>query len=203
MSVRGAGTLTECGVPGIGKIPYGSHMCHLYRDRDSLAAALVPFFAAGLRANERCIWVTADPLRAPEAAAELRRAGVDVGSSTRRGALEIVEFSEWYLRDGTSLGPEDICAMWLAEERRALDAGFAGLRVSGNVSFLTPDTWDAFMDYEHAVDFAFRGRRIVALCTYSMQACGATGAMDIVRRHTCALDHADERWQLLGAAAPA
>ena len=69
--------------------------------------------------------------------------------------------------------------------------------MSGNVSFLTPETWDAFMDYEHAVGEAFRGRRIVALCTYSMQACGATGALDLLRRHNCALDHPREGWQLL------
>jgi two-component system, sensor histidine kinase PdtaS len=194
-----AGALTDCGLPGIGSLPYGAHMCHLYRDRDALVAALVPFFAAGLRANERCVWVTADPLHAPEAAAELRRAGIDVGAKTRRGALEIVEFSEWTLRDGTSLGPEEVCAMWLAEERRALEAGFAGLRISGNVSFLTPDTWDAFMDYEHAANLAFRGRRIVALCTYSMPACGAAGALDIVQRHSCALDRAGARWQVLAA----
>lgn len=193
------GALTACGLPGIDTLPYGTHMCHLYRDRNALAAALVPFFAAGLRANERCIWVTSEPLHAPEAAAELRRAGIDVGSKARRGALEMVEFSEWTLRDGTALGPEEVCATWVAEERRALHAGFAGLRVSGNVSFLTPDTWDAFMDYEHAADLAFRDRRIVALCTYPMQTCGAVGAMDVVQRHNCALDRAGERWQVLGA----
>lgn len=47
--------LTDCGLPGIGEIPYGLHMCHFYETRDQLAAALVPYFAAGLRSGERCI----------------------------------------------------------------------------------------------------------------------------------------------------
>ena len=45
--------LTECGLPGITRIPYGVHMCNFYNTRDELITALVPFFAAGLRRNER------------------------------------------------------------------------------------------------------------------------------------------------------
>ena len=191
--------MTPCGLPGVGDIRYGSHMCHLYRSREDLVSLLVPFFAAGLRANERCVWVTSEPINAAEAAAELARAGVDVATEMQRGALEIVEFSEWYLRDGSTLGPEEVCDLWLAEEHSALTAGFTGLRVTGNVTFLTDETWDAFMEYEHAVGLAFRDRRIVALCTYAMQACGVVGALDVLRRHNCALDHPGERWRLLSA----
>ena len=188
---------TECGLPGLEDIPYGSHICHLYRSRDELALLLVAWFAAGLRRNERCIWVTSAPLHAAEAADELRGGGVDVADAKQRGALQIVDFSEWYLRDGSTLGPEEVCALWVTEERSALQAGFSGLRVTGNVSFLTDETWDAFMDYEHAIDLAFRGRRIVALCTYAMRACGACGALDVVRRHGSALDRPAAGWQIL------
>lgn len=191
--------MTPCGVPGVGDVPYSSHMCHLYRSREDLVSLLLPFFTAGLRANERCIWVTAEPLDAQDAAAELSASGVDVAAEIARGALQIVDFSDWYLRDGATLGPEEVCDLWLAEEHSTLAAGFAGLRVSGNVTFLTDETWDAFMDYERAVDLAFRGRRIVALCTYAMQTCGVVGALDIVRRHSCALDHASDRWQIIAA----
>ena len=189
--------VTECGLRGIQEIAYGTHMCHLYRGRDDLAALLVPYFVAGLRAKERCIWVTSAPLHTADASALLAAAGIDVAAYRKLGALQIVDFSDWYLRDGSTLGPEEVCALWIAEEREALAAGFGGLRVTGNVSFLTEESWDAFMDYEDAVDRAFRGRRIVALCTYPARSCGAAGALDIVRRHSCALDHPDERWQVV------
>lgn len=191
--------MTPCGPTGVGDIRYGSHLCYLYRSREDLVSLLVAFFAAGLRAGERCVWVTSEPIGALEAVAELAREGVDVAAAMARGALEIVEFSQWYLRDGATLGPEEVCDLWLAEEHSALNAGFSGLRVTGNVTFLTDETWDAFMDYEHAVGLAFRGRRIVALCTYAMQGCGVVGALDVVRRHNCALDHVGESWQLLAA----
>src|ERR1051325_5295708 len=120
--------LTDCGLPGIKRIPYGVHMCHFYRGRDELAAVLVPYFAAGLRNRERGIWIVAEPLHATEAKLELAQAGVDVDT--------------------------------------ALADCYAGIRITGNVTFLTPETWSVFMEYEDMVQKAFSGRRIVTLCTY-------------------------------------
>ena len=68
-------SLTDCGLPGVKEIPYGVHMCHFYRGREDLVEALVPYFVAGLRNGERCIWITAAPLSAAEAKLELRAAG--------------------------------------------------------------------------------------------------------------------------------
>ena len=64
--------ITHFGLPGIGRIPFGMHTCHLYNNRDQLVAALVPYFVAGLRGNERCLWITAPPLPASEAISALR-----------------------------------------------------------------------------------------------------------------------------------
>ena len=33
---RRASSLTDCGLPGIGQIPYGAHMCHVYGSREAL-----------------------------------------------------------------------------------------------------------------------------------------------------------------------
>lgn len=191
-------SLTDCGLPGIREIPYGVHMCHFYRGREDLAAALVPFFAAGLRNNERCIWITADPLDAATARLELGKTEVDVDDAVREGALVVRDFSEWYAEAGRLKGT-DVARLWLAEERRALAQGYDGLRITGNVTFLTPDTWPLFMEYEAHVNTAFQGRRIVTLCTYPMHACGPSEMLEVVHRHTCTLDRPDEGWQILTA----
>ena len=191
-----ASSLTDCGLPGIKEIPYGVHMCHFYDGRDQLAAALVPYFAAGLRANERCIWIAAEPLGAAHAKLGLMEAGVDVGAALGSGALVVRDFSEWYAEGGRLRGTE-VVRYWLAEEERALAEGYAGLRITGNVSFLTPETWATFMDYEEAVNRTFAGRRIVTLCTYPGHACAAAQTLEVVRRHTCALERPDEGWQIL------
>lgn len=190
-------SLTQCGLRGINDIPYGVHMCHFYRGREELVAGLVPYFAAGLRNNERCIWITAEPLRAREATLELQNAGCDVEAALRKGSLSVRDFSEWYAEAGTLKGKE-VVALWFAEERRALAEGYSGLRITGNVTFLTEATWPVFMEYEALVDKAFQGRRIVTLCSYPMALCGATEVLDVVDRHTCAIERPDEAgWQIV------
>ena len=59
LSVRGPiADLTKYSVPGIDKVPFGIHVCHFYRAREDLVDALVPDFAAGLRFNESCVWIS-------------------------------------------------------------------------------------------------------------------------------------------------
>lgn len=187
--------LTECGLPGIRQVPYGVHMCHFYSTRDELAAVLVPYFAAGLRCKERCIWVCAEPLPAVEARAELARAGVDVDAAIASGALVLRDFSDWYA-EAEELKGIDVVKLWLGAEERALAEGYNGLRITGNVTFLRrPEDWETFMAYEKAVDEAFRARRIVTLCTYRRE--GAVDMFDVIHRHSCTLERPDEGWQLL------
>jgi MEDS: MEthanogen/methylotroph, DcmR Sensory domain len=180
----------------MGALPYGIHMCHFYEDRDDLVGALVPYFDAGLRNNERCIWITAKPLEAAEAKLELENAGVDVDAAIRSGALTILDFSEWYVK-AEGLKSAEVAALWLAEERRALEQGYSGLRITGNASFLTPETWPDFMDYEEVVHRAFQGRRIISLCSYHARRCTPAERIEVVRRHSCALDRPDDGWQVV------
>jgi len=191
-------TLTDCGLPGIKDIPYGVHMCHFYASREELVAVLVPYFAAGLRSNERCIWITAEPLNAAQAKVELAKTGLDVDAALEKGALIVRDFSEWY-SEGEHLKGTDVVDYWLAEEKRALADGYSGLRITGNVTFLTQETWPVFMEYEEVVNRAFAGRRIVTLCTYPATGCGASEVLEVVERHNCALERPDDGWQIVTA----
>lgn len=162
--------------------PHGTHMCHVYRTPADLLAALVPYFAAGLRANERCIWVTSAPLTEHLARRALATAGVDVEDAVHSGQLSIVPHSEWYFKK-EHLSVDRLCDLWLLEEEKALDRGYSGLRVSGNVSFIQARGWQAFLHYEEMTQRAFRGRRIVALCCYAREKCGPAEVFELTRRH--------------------
>ncbi len=65
--------LTECGIPGIGVVPFGIHFCHFYPTREDLLNVLIPYFEAGVRNNELCLWIAADPLPAREIAIEVSK----------------------------------------------------------------------------------------------------------------------------------
>lgn len=189
--------LTDCGIPGIEHIPYGVHFCHFYPSKEDLINALVPFFIAGLENNERCIWVSAAPFPAREAKEEIRARMPDADDAMRDGRLRILDASEWY---GITVGMtgEQIIGLWLQEEETALAKGFQGIRVTGNTSFLTPETWPAFMAYEGAVAKAFAGRRIVALCSYDPNQCYSDHA-EVMKHHQFTLKRAyeNETWQVV------
>jgi len=195
-----ASHITDCGLPGIKEIPYGVHMCHFYEGRADLAAALVPYFMAGLRNNERCLWITAEPLGEAAAKAALQAAGVDVEAAQRKGSLTIRDHAQWY-GDGHALTADEIIERWFAEEARALADGYAALRITGNTSFLTPATFPAFMEYEHRLAESLPGHRIVTLCSYPRSRSAPSDVLEVVRNHDCTLDHPDGGWQILTAPA--
>ena len=191
-----ASHLTNLGLRDIGVVPYGLHACHFYEGAADLEDVLVKYFAAGLRNRERCFWVTAEPINSARARSALQKAGFDVAAEEHNGALFIKDYAEWYLDAAGLKQGADIVKLWVAEEERALALGFAGLRISGNVTFLTDASWLEFMDYEKAVDEALSGRRIVALCTYE-HGVGPSKTLDVARRHDCALERRDQGWQVV------
>ncbi len=187
------------GVPAPGQARWGEHMCLLYRTRADLLDATVPFFAAGLAHGERCIWVASDPLPAAEARDALRMVVPDLEERECRGQIEILDHDAWYLR-GRELTPDAVIDGWLAREQTALRDGYAGLRLSGNTSFLMPAQWAEFAGYEARVHAAFHGRRIIALCSYSLARCGADQLVDVMRNHGLAIVRHGGEWRALHSA---
>lgn len=187
------GLHTESGIPGIGKLPWGSHFCHFYRNKRELTESLVPYFEAGLNNHERCLWITAEPLPAAEARAVLEQRIPVLPSLIEAGKIIIRDFRDWYV---SSIG-EDISEAWVRQEQAALRDGCSGLRVAGNAGFLTRDQWDDFADYERKVNKLFEGRRIIAFCSYDLRRCQATDIFEVVRNHRFTIDRLHGKWEVV------
>lgn len=185
--------LTKYGIPGIDKVPFGIHVCHFYRAREDLVDALVPYFAAGLRNNENCVWVTR--LSTDEAAAALGRVLIGLDAMLDKGQMQIVDAKGWH---ASTKGMDENAAaqFWLREEEKALSKGYQGLRGAVDTSLLYADDWDALMDYEGAVSDAIRDRRILMLCGYEAQGCQATSVLEAVRTHQHTLERRDANWEI-------
>lgn len=186
---------TRCGLPGIELIPFGMHACHFYSTRDELVAALVPYFVAGLSGNERCLWITSAPLPASEAIQALRLAWQGADEAIRTGALRIIDFDEWYA-SSEERKSVDVLQIWLGEEEQALAAGYSGIRITGNITFLKPSDWSAFMKYERAVSAEFAGRRIVAFCSYLLAQLSEEQRTEVRQAHNCTFELRDTTWQV-------
>lgn len=124
------------------------------------------------------------------------RTGGSADHAIEKGKLRIIDFDEWYTQIGQAKG-QDVVQLWLDEEERALAEGFSGLRVTGNISFLTPDTRPAFMDYERSVSAQFKTRRIVAPCSYLIAQCEDPHVSEVMHAHNCALEREDTHWRVV------
>lgn len=194
MSKQAARHVTESGIRGVGRIPYGLHFCSFYSGKRDLVDLLIPFFKAGLEGRDRCLWITAPPFPASEALAEIEKVLSQARDMVKSGSLHIVDAETWYV----GVGGGDVLQHWLKEEEKALAEGYQGLRIAGNTSFVKHENWDAFMKYERAVNDAFRSRRIIALCSYDLRKSQPTEVFEVTRshQHTICRDHSNQ-WEVV------
>lgn len=191
--------LTPSGLDVVGPLPWGAHLCQLYDTAEDLGELLIPFFKAGLEANESCLWIASEPLPAEACEVMLRSVVPDLDRRKAKGQIEILGHQDWYLRQG-AMTAEQVLNGWLEREARALDAGYAGLRLTGNTFWLEPVGWQDFQDYEAALNGCFHGHRIIALCSYCMARCAAEGVLDIVENHQVAVAHRRGAWSVVESA---
>jgi anti-sigma regulatory factor (Ser/Thr protein kinase) len=190
--------VTPTGIPTIGALSWGSHVCQFYEGRDDLTAYLVPYFKLGLEHDEYCLWVTSDPLTVEDAQTLLRAAVPDVDSRVKRGQIEFVDYRAWYV-DGDRLDADRALAGWADRERRALKQGYAGARVTGN-AFWLETSWPSFADYEAKLKDSIGGRRMISLCSYSVVRCPSLGLLGVTEYHDYAVAKRNDAWTIIESA---
>jgi two-component system, LuxR family, sensor kinase FixL len=185
--------LRKTGLEAVGDAPWGTHFCLLHDTRTELLETLAPYFAQGLAANEFCMWITSETLTTAEAEAALREAIPSLDEYLAAGQLEIVDFHEWYM-SGDGFDPDRALHKVAGRLVAALERGFEGLRISASTFSLARDDWEAFVRYEAAIDRIIGSKRILALCTYSLQKWGMSEIFDVIATHDFALTKKGERW---------
>lgn len=183
----------DTGIEIIGRMSWGSHICQFYHSRKDLLDILIPFFKTGLKNNEFCIWITSEPLSAAEAGKALKKAVKNLDVFIRDGQIEILDYSRWYTKSGR-FEAERVLAGWAEKEQDALKKGFSGLRFSGNTFWLKKKDWKNFTEYEARVNNAIGGRRMLGICTYSLNKCSASQVIDVVNNHQFTLIKRDGKW---------
>lgn len=176
--------------------PWGTHFCQFYRTREDLLEILIPYFRCGLEHNEFCMWVTSDPLTTDGAVEAMRAAWPGFDPALRRGQIEILPHTDWYLRDGQFDG-ERVLAAWVAKLEAAQARGYDGLRLTGNTFWLEQSNWRDFADYEEIVNRMIGKYQMTALCAYSLDRCGSLDIVDVVMTHQFALIKRDGAWTLI------
>jgi DNA-binding CsgD family transcriptional regulator len=191
--------LRPTGIPPIGPLPWGSHICLFYETAEDLIDAHVAYFRAGLEENERCVWVLSGPVDHDRAIVGMRKAITGFDDYLAAAAIELVPGYEWYLRED-KVDPGGITDAWLAKQSEALARGFAGVRVSGNAFWLGSSHWGSFMEYEEELQRSLGGARILVLCTYPLPLSRAADLLDVARAHHVAVTRRNGKWEFVESA---
>jgi PAS domain S-box-containing protein len=191
--------LRNTGIDVIGLAPWGTHFCQFYQTQQDLIDILVPYFRAGLQANEFCMWITARPLLEEQAKEALRKALPDLDRYLESGQIEVLPYDAWYL-EGGAFESQRVLDGWVKKEQQAKARGFDGLRLTGNTFWLEKSDWRSFADYEEEVNNVIRNFNMMAACTYSLEKCGANEIVDVIGTHQFALIKREGRWETIESA---
>ena len=186
----------DSGIDVIGHVPGGTHFSLFYQTKQDLIDVLVPYFEAGLKNNEFCMWVTAESLNAGEVKAYMAETMPDFDVYFEKGQIEIIPYTEWYTING-AFDPERVLVGWIEKLRKAGERGFRGLRATGDVSWLETGGWKDFLDYEQTVNDIIGQHEMIALCTYPLDGCDANDILDVVNAHQFALTRRNGEWKII------
>src|SRR5260370_32458364 len=79
--------------------------------------------------------------------------------------------------------------------------GYAGVRLTGDTSWVTKKDWIPFCELEDGINEVIGNQRLAVLCTYSLAACGAYEILDAVRTHQFVLARRQGNWVVIETAA--
>jgi hypothetical protein len=125
--------LRDTGLEAVGEVPWGTHFCIFYETRKDLLEIVVPFFKAGLQANEFCLWIVANSewLTIDEAKAGLHEAVPDSDWLLKNRNIEIVPYHRWFLT-GHAVDVRKAIARFRQKVGEARKRGFSGTRLTGS-----------------------------------------------------------------------
>ena len=172
----------KSGIKALGPILWGTHFCQFYQNEKDLLEILLPYFKAGLTANECCVLVTSRSFPAGEAEKRIKRGLRRFEDYVRSGQLEIIPHDARLagaLRSGRAV---------VSVLDKAVSNGFDGLRL-------------AF----HAFPLRKAGRcceeisryNVLGLFGYPRSGYDASGVMEAINRHRYAIVRNSGKWEAI------
>jgi hypothetical protein len=181
----------KSGIDIIGDVPWGARICLFYQNTEELIDILVPYFKAGLKNNEACLWITSESLDKEAAEKALRRTLFNLDKYLEKRQLEIIPYSEWFYKNGL-LDLPGMAAAWLSKLNLATARGYYGLRCTFDTNWLEKKYWPRLTEFERGDKHT--NNRIITVCSYSLEKCGVPEIIDAVSTHQYALINRGGKW---------
>ncbi len=173
-----------------GSIGVGAHVCAMGESTGGVLGTLAQTFATGLKREERCAYV------GPErSVVELRRLleveGVEVEDAEGRGQLIFITDRTPLLKGGAEFDPDHLLQAIKSLFGATLEAGYAGLRLSADVPWISRDVpgEHRILEFETMADEVVNvpGTPLLAICQYRLSELDPEDSLQILERHPLTL----------------
>ena len=163
------------------KLQLGDHMIALYREEDEIADYVVAYIHAALLKNTRCIYITDDQ----DKSLTLDRLQTLIQMLNKRDDIIILTRSDTYSKNGR-FNPDKLIAMIKELTKKAIDDGYAGLAITGEISWLLDyeDGESLIIEYEWKLnEDVFNNYPVTALCRYNINMFSDEMIKNIIQVH--------------------
>jgi hypothetical protein len=163
------------------------HVCAFFRSADEEYATLMPFICDGIGLGERAFHVLGPAYR-EEHLDQLRKAGVDVDETQRRGQLEVTTPAETYLRGG-HFDKDAMLALIQSALQAGIDLGFPLTRLIAHAETVLGDgpSRSVWVEYEMQLNEVLPRFEDPVICAYDANLLDGALAFDILRTHPVAV----------------
>lgn len=171
------------------RVSIHDHLCLIYTSRAEQFAAVLPFIRHGLAAGERCMYIADNSV--DDVFAALGDDGIETAAEVRRGALQVLDKRESYLRD-ERFDPDAMIAFLAAAEQSAKDDGFSALRVTGEMTWVLggePGT-ERLIEYESLQNRFFPEHDALSICQYDLSRFPPDIIRDVICTHPLVISDA-------------
>jgi DNA-binding CsgD family transcriptional regulator len=174
--------LRQTGIIIQDKIPWGTHLCLFHETKEDLLDTMVPYFRAGLKNNEFCLWVLQPSLSRREALDTLRRGVPDFDLYLSEGRIEVLSEEEWY-REGGKFELAALVEQFRMKLEQAISKGYLGLRANGSSVWLHEVNPITFGEYEKRLDDLIADKKMIVVCSFALREASAALVLDAACTH--------------------
>jgi hypothetical protein len=173
---------TDFGYAGF-SFAWGDHICAIFESRMQQMEIMGAFVATGIRAEQRCAWVSPE-----DSAASLRETlgnmGGDLATLEASGQLLIISEVGFYLKGGV-FEPDrtlDLLRTLLDDNRRE---GYSAMRFANDISWLSEgrvdlESWESF---ENAITQEISSLPLTVVCQYDRRQVSGDIVVMAMRTH--------------------
>ncbi len=172
----------------------GSHMCNIYRNKEEQLSILSLFMSLGIKKNEKCLYIVDDRTK-EEIVDAFKREGFNVEEWRKSDQFVFMTKSESYLKNGY-FDPHKMIRLLENAQNEALEEGYAGLRLTGEMTWFFSDMpgVERLMEYESKLNEFLPDSKVVALCQYNEKKFSPEILVDVIRTHPYVIIYDDLHW---------